>query len=137
MIQIDERVKGHIQELITSGVITGVYSGDVYTSSEGVTEFLGDTKIYVLTNTIEKPLSFLHPSDRVANILIIVISDDKTKAHNVAGLVYNSIGSKLDRDDKIISWIDTDEEYTPLLDSQRNMTDFQIARTFVIDYEIE
>lgn len=137
MIQIDERIKEHIKSLITDGVITGVVSDDVYTSSDGVSEFLGDAKIYILTNTIEKPLSFLNPSDRVANILIIVISDDKLKAHNVAGLVYSSIGPKLDRDDKIISWIDTDEEYTPLLDSQRNTSDFQIARTFVIDYEIE
>lgn len=137
MIQIDERIKEHIKSLITDGVITGVVSDDVYTSSDGVAEFLGDVKIYILTNTIEKPLSFLNPSDRVANILIIVISDDKLKAHNVAGLVYSSIGPKLDRDDKIISWIDTDEEYTPLFDSQRNTSDFQIARTFVIDYEIE
>lgn len=137
MIQIDERIKEHIKSLITDGVITGVVSSDVYTSSDGVSEFLGETKIYILTNTIEKPLSFLHPSDRIANLMILVLSDDKTKAHNVAGLVYSSIGPKLDRDDKIISWIDTDEEYTPLFDSQRNTSDFQIARTFVIDYEIE
>lgn len=137
MIQIDERVKAHIKSLITAGTITGVSADDVYTSTDGTVEYLGDTKIFILTNTIEKPLSFLNPSDRVANLLIVVISDDKTKAHTVSGLVYESLGFKLDRDTQIISWISTDEEYTPLLNSQRNITDYQISRTFVIDYEIE
>ena len=134
MIQIDEVVKTKILALINAGALVGVTADNVCTSPDGVSEFFGETKIYVLLQSVEKPLTIGAADNHIAKILVVIISASKTTAYSLDEALGTQLGNLFDRDTCINTWVEGEIDYSPLFDGQRFSGDYQIARTYHVDY---
>ena len=134
MIAIDEVIKTKILALINSGALAGVTADNVFTSPEGVTEFVGENKIYVLLQSVEKPLTIGTADNHIATVLVVIISASKTTAYSLDEAITPLLGGAFDRDTCINTWVEGEIDYSPLFDGQRFSGDYQIARTYTLDF---